>query len=213
MANEEALLVEFTKWAFPQEGGSDAVDDNAWGEIVQGENKKRGQNYWFLPGTWGAAKKNPRNKIEVSEGTKLVCIVATSHATELELPPGANSDEPTLKSLAKRMDDLWMNPYLRITHPNGKTEVKDAKDLKSFTTPMFETNISKHNGYAKVIQAFGDNVKTVTVGRVHQFVPAVGKTEIVMAGQARGDPTVGKNGEPQYDIQVKYEITTTPRSP
>jgi hypothetical protein len=208
MPNEEALLEEFTQWAFPLQGSTDAVDDNAFGTIVRGENKKRNKNYWFIPGTWGATKRNPRNQIEVEKGTTLVCVVATSHATELELGAGETANEPTLQALAKRMDDLWMNPYIRIVHPNKKVVEKDAKALKPVTTRMFQTDIAQQNGYAKVIGAHGNGIKIVTVGRIYEFVPDEGKTEIVLAGQARADPNIGKNGEPQYDIQVKYEITT-----
>jgi hypothetical protein len=211
MASDEDLLIEFTKWSFKHDRATDAVEDNNWGAIVRDENKKRGKNYWFLPGSWGQTRRNPRS-FDVDAGTTLVCVVATSHATELELPDGKNNDEATLKALAKDIDALWRNPYIRITHPDGTVDEKFSSNLRPVTTNMYQVDVHRENGYSKVINnKHGNGINVVSIGRLFKFVPqSGGTTEIEIAGHAKADPKVGKFGEAQYDIAVEYKVTPKP---
>lgn len=211
--SDEDLLIEFTKWAFQRDQSADPVEDNNFGKVVQKENMKRpNQNeYWFLPGSWGQTRRNPR-RLEVPAGTTLVCMVGTSHATALELPDGANNDEPTLTALAKGIDALWRNPYLRITHPDGTIEEEFANDFSPVTTRMYQVDIHRQNGYSKAInRKFGTGINIVSIGRIFKFIPkSGGPTEIEIAGHAKADPTLGKFGEAQYDISIEYKVTPKP---
>jgi hypothetical protein len=212
LPSDPKLLQEFTEWLFSKDGEHDPAEDNKRGQIVREQNQARNAPYWFLPGSWGAIRLNPRD-IKVKSGTTLVCLVATSHATRLELKENEQSlseDEMArrLTALAKDVDGLWLNPHLTIIHNGTVQEIKDDQ-LSTATTPMFKTNIHPKNGYARIIRKDGNDIPTVTIGHFHKFTPGDGTTKIVIAAQARPDDDIGLK-EPEYNVQVAYNITTEP---
>lgn len=214
--SKNQLLQEWCIWSFKQNDANDTIGDTARGNIIQRENSARNDQYkniWYIPGTWGQTEIDDRDRITVKAGTQLFIVAASSHTTGPELPDNQPPTEDNLRKHLDQIDRLWSHPALYIRNPNDR-EFEEV-DLKKARTAVFDVNIDPASQYTVLTKGergeagVSGNQKMMSSGMVSLFEPDPGETLLEILGMSRKNKDVGKRGEKEYNVHVRYKITVT----
>jgi hypothetical protein len=200
------LLESWVYWVFQPRSGSDHPSDTRGGTT---EQLNDGSDIWFLSGTWGNAGATPgrvNRNISVREGTSIFIVLASSHATPEELGNPNATDQDLIRH-ARAVHQLWDRRNLRIDGNGEATQTEQTRVL----TPYISDG-SYYSGLAK-----SGVVKMVTVAEVF----LLGSARLGQQGQQHtieldahsraGNPGQGEPNEPDYVVNVSYNVRVRPR--
>jgi hypothetical protein len=201
------LLESWVYWVFQPRSGSDHPSDTGGGRT---EQLNDGSDIWFLSGTWGNAGATPgrvNRNISVREGTSIFIVLASSHATPEELG-NPNANDQDLIRRARAVHALWDRKNLRIDGSVEATQTQETDVLIPYISDG-----SYYSGLAK-----NGVVRMATVAEVFLLNSArLGQqgqqhTIELDAHSRPGDPGRGEPNEPEYVVNVTYNIRVQRRS-
>lgn len=197
------LLESWVYWLFQPRSGSDHPSDTGGGRT---EQLNDGSNIWFLSGTWGNAGATPgrvNRNIRVRGGTSIFIVLTSSHATPEELGNPNATDQDLIRH-ARAVHALWDRRNLRI---DGSMQATRTEQTPHVLTPCISDG-SYYSGLAKsgvVRMATVADVFLLDSARLGQ--PGQQHTIELDAHSRAGNPGQGQPNEPEYLVNVNYNIT------